>query len=243
MPIDMYVEILYNLDIFDLLEMCKVNQYVSNLCKSDRFWQGYIIHNEDPGEEVGKWDAAGFNKYLKDIVGRHNDILTWKELAKYIFGFTDWVTLDLRIEGIYYPTSIPISFNDTVNSFITKLIKKMQTLVPEYDTYFFKQPSPIVALSTRLPDRPRSDDAVIFISELGIIVAKAPLSSFHGEAYDEENFYKYYFEENNFLTTIDMNMPIGKWIINGVNIFFNLNVVRVDLKPDKLTQIEEFVSA
>jgi hypothetical protein len=217
-PIDMYKKILQDLDIVDLLEICKTNKYTLDFCENDSFWKEYLIHNYDP-KEFKKWDSDAFDKYVKrnHLAG---EILNWKDLAMHKTGLKQWILLDLETNEGVFSSMIPVSFDDTVKFLIVKIFEKMSTEMGEDSSLL----PPLHDIVVKLTSKLNNYDCVIFVSELGIIIAKAPLPLGDYRYY----FYDNGFDDNNFLTTIDRNLPIGKWVINGLKIFDNLTSMRIE---------------
>jgi hypothetical protein len=69
-------EVLYNLNDYDLGNMCKVNQYTRDLCKNDTFWMNRVMKRfipifgnlEEIKEYKEKYNFQSWRNYYIDLI-------------------------------------------------------------------------------------------------------------------------------------------------------------------------------
>jgi hypothetical protein len=124
LPIEIHKEVLYDLNVRSLLNMCKTEKYIASICNNNQFWHEYVKRNYDPEKFLPGQESTWNNITFKNFVNSAkltNFIKNWKDIAAYLEGDVVYLPLNFTVNNITSRYLIEVKFDDTVKSIAEKI--------------------------------------------------------------------------------------------------------------------------
>jgi hypothetical protein len=204
LPDEINREILYDLNVRSVVNMCKTQKRIANICNK-YFWEEYVKRNYDlekifPGQNL-TWDSIAFAEFVT-FLKLTDFIKNWKDIASYLDGDFVSVRLNVFIKRERRFDLTHVTFDDTIKSVMEKINSRLDKIAPEI-------PRPVsVKLFCEVDDLfDGNGKRINFLFETHVKIVSLP---------NEVNLFGY---ESNFNTNIGVTVPFHELMLNGHEVF------------------------